>query len=124
MALFKGIAFPFHKGNISFPDTVQDEELIRQSIIRIILSPRGERVMRPQFGSGALDMVFDNNDDVFSLSMQRAVRSAIGQYEPRVIVTNVQVDRNEEGNESVVTITYVIPSLGTQAQLAVAVPMP
>lgn len=123
MALFKGIAFPFHKGNVAFPDTVTDEELIKQSIIRIILSPRGERVMRPTFGSGVFDMVFDNNDDVFTLAMQRAVRGAIGQFEPRVIVTDVQVDRNEDAGEALVTVNYIIPSLGTQARLAVAVPM-
>lgn len=123
MALFKGIAFPFHKGNVAFPDTVIDEELIKQSIIRIILSPKGERVMRPSFGSGVFDMVFDNNDDVFTIAMQRAVRSSIGQFEPRVIVTDVRVDRNEDAGEAVVTVGYVIPSLGTQAQLSVAVPL-
>jgi hypothetical protein len=122
MALFKGIAFPFHKGNIAFPDTVVDEALIQQSLIRIILSPRGERVMRPNFGSGVFDMVFDNNDDVFALAMQRSVRLAIGQFEPRVIVTDVQVDRQD--TEAIVTVGYVIPSLGAQAKLAVAVPLP
>ena len=122
MALFKGIAFPFHKGNVAFPDTVTDEELIRQSIIRIILSPQGERVMRPDFGSNVFDMVFDNNDDVFKLAMQRTVRSAIGQYEPRVIVVDVQVDRKVDQGESIVTVGYIIPALGTQAQLAVSVP--
>jgi phage baseplate assembly protein W len=43
MAAFKGIRFPLQKGKQSFPDKVEDSELIRQSIIQILLTEPGER---------------------------------------------------------------------------------
>jgi len=42
-SLFYGIAFPFSISGTSFPAGATDEELIQQSIIQIILTPKGSR---------------------------------------------------------------------------------
>ena len=48
--LGRGWAFPFRVDPVGAPELVSDEEDIRQSILIILGTDPGERVMRPEFG--------------------------------------------------------------------------
>jgi len=122
MAQFKGIAFPFDKGNNSFPAKTSDSDLIRQSIIQILLTERGERVMRPNFGSNLMSKVFDNNDALFESVLQAEVKTAIGQWEPRAIVQSVQVQRKDE--TATVTVNYVVAATRQQGVVSLQLASP
>lgn len=105
-ATFQGIAFPYQKGSSSFPLKVEDALLIRQSIIQILLTEPGERLMRPTFGSGLMSRVFDNNDVLLESILQAEVFSAVGRWEPRAIVRSVDVARKD--STITVTVNYVV----------------
>lgn len=105
MAL-NGIAFPFRKGPTGFPEMVQDDELIADSLKSIILTPVGQRVMRPQFGCNAMLYVFDNNTDLLRAKVRRETLRAIQANEPRVTVVAVQVSSMDE--KVIVTVSYVV----------------
>lgn len=122
MAQYMGIAFPFQEGDTSVPATVTDEDLVRQSLFQIILTQRFERVMRPEFGLGAFDFIFENNDDILAARVQRDVKSAIARFEPRALVTGVGVEKDEEGTSAIITVDYVLVSTGTTQQASVKVP--
>lgn len=74
----------------------EDKELIAESIIRILLTKRGERVMRPSFGGGVNDLLFGlmTPDALQELAIQ--IHSAIQTYEGRVTVVDVQTEIVEE----------------------------
>lgn len=120
MAIFKGFSFPFRKGTQSVPEAVTDDELIRQSIIQIILTAPGERVMRPDFGSNAYALVFENNDDLLVDSIRFSVHSAITKFEPRAVVKEVRVDRKDE--HVFVTVEYVVLATRTSSTAEVLLP--
>lgn len=68
------------------------EDDIRQSILIILGTAKGERCMRPDFGCGIHDLVFTALD---STSIQRIiseVTAALTQYEARIDLLNVTVD--------------------------------
>lgn len=68
------------------------EDDIRQSILIILETAKGERCMRPDFGCGIHDLVFTSLD---STSIQRIiseVTAALTQYEARIDLLNVTVD--------------------------------
>lgn len=70
------------------------EEDIRQSIRIILETSPGERVMRPDFGSGLRDMVFEPvNYTTLALVKQR-VEQALVLWEPRIDVREVKVTAN------------------------------
>lgn len=114
MAQFRGIAFPFQKGPDSFPAKVEDEELIRQSILQIMSTTRGERVMRPEFGSNVFKFVFANNTEFLATLIAAEAEAAIARFEPRVTVTNTRTEREESfrGSEIIITVEYVIKATG------------
>jgi phage baseplate assembly protein W len=67
------------------------EEDIRQAIRIILETTPGERVMRPDFGSGLMTMVFEPvNYTTIALVKQR-VEQALVQWEPRIEVREVKV---------------------------------
>jgi len=117
---YRGIALPFKKSATALPAPVVDEDLIKQSLVQIVLTGKGERIMRPEFGSNAYAFVFENNDLVLQETIRTEVMSAIAKFETRAIVRTVDVTRSE--TEVVVTINYVV--IATRQEQTVAITMP
>jgi phage baseplate assembly protein W len=115
----KGIAFPFRKSATSFPATVDDSDVIKDNITRILQTIKGERVMRPKSGSGVWSFVFDNTGPIFSARMDHEVRRAIAEGEPRAVVLNVSTgeeERKDGGTNVVVTVTFAVNNDVSQTQ--------
>jgi len=104
-----GIGFPFRKGTTSLPARVEDSDVIRDNIIRILKTIQGSRVMRPNAGSNVWNFVFENTGPILNARMDHEVRRAIAQGEPRATVLQVIVseeERDDGGKNVIVTIIY------------------
>lgn len=67
------------------------EEDIREAILIILGTSKGERVMRADFGCGIHDMVFQTiNTSTLSL-VELTVREALTMYEPRIEIVSIKV---------------------------------
>jgi len=107
----KGISFPFRRGTFSFPATAEDNDVIRDNIIRIMQTISGERVMRPTSGSKVLTFVFENTGPVLNARIDHEVRRAIAEGEPRANVVDVRLteeSRNDGGINIIVLVTYKV----------------
>lgn len=83
------------------------EEDIRQSLRIILGTARGERVMRPAFGCGIHDLVYDALDTALVTRIEASVREAILRYEARIELLDVSVDtRDFLRGQLVVQIEY------------------
>jgi phage baseplate assembly protein W len=117
---YRGIAFPFQKGEQAFPTPVTDDLLVRQSIEQILMTTPTERVMRPAFGCNLQKFVFDNNDDLLPQLLRMEIVGAIGKWEPRAAIQDVEFQRKD--SELIVTVSYVVTATGTLNTVNVAVP--
>ena len=72
--------------------TSQFEDNVRQSIFIILGTAPGERVMRPDYGCGIHDLVFEPNTPTLRGTVQALVRKSLVQWEPRIDVLDVRVD--------------------------------
>jgi phage baseplate assembly protein W len=81
------------------------EERIRQSILIILGTARGERIMRPEFGCGIHDLVFAPNDATTEARVGYEVREALLDFEPRIDVDEVRVTR-ETPERMVIEVLY------------------
>jgi len=72
--------------------SVAYEEDIRQSILIILETSSGERVMRPNFGCGIHDLVFTSLDSTTMQRIRSEVEEALRRCEARVEVLEVTVD--------------------------------
>ena len=110
--LGRGWSFPIavdpRTGRIAM---VSHEEDIRQSVGLILRTYRGERVMRPSFGSRAADYVFESDAQDFALSVSSELEGALTRCEPRI--RDVKVAARMEGKDhttAVVEISYTVRS--------------
>lgn len=91
--LGRGWAFPVQidpaTGGIAVSEYETD---IRQSIRIILGTSRGERVMRPDFGCGIHDLVFEVVDVSTLTRVETSVREAMAKFEARIEVLRVFVD--------------------------------
>lgn len=72
--------------------SVAFEEDIRQSILIILETSPGERVMRPNFGCGIHDLVFSAVDSTAIQRIRSDVEEAMRRCEARIEVLGVTVD--------------------------------
>jgi phage baseplate assembly protein W len=72
--------------------SVAYEEDIRQSILIILETSPGERVMRPDFGCGIYDLVFEAIDSTGLQRIRSTVEDALRTCEARIDVLSVTVD--------------------------------
>ena len=68
------------------------EDDIRQSILIILETAQGERVMRPDFGCGIHELVFAAIDSTTLQRVRSVVEEALRRYEARIDVLGVTVD--------------------------------
>ncbi len=87
-----GWAFPPRIDSATgLPARVSYEEDIQQSILIILTTAKGERVMRPDFGCGIHDLVFAAVSAQVVAQIGATVRDALRTYEARIEVRAVTV---------------------------------
>jgi uncharacterized protein len=98
--LGRGWAFPIRLDDrTAGVELVEDEEDVKQSILIILSTARGERVMRPDFGCGIHDLVFESLDTTTVERVRTETGDALRRYEPRIEVLAVTVDLTEAGSD-------------------------
>lgn len=112
--LGKGLRFPFafarRSGGAQVSTvTSMDHAHIHESILQILGTRPGERLMNPEFGSRLKDLVFEPNGQVLKGLIRHYVIDAIERWEKRVYVTDVSFDDSPEtvdANTIPVRISY------------------
>src|SRR5512132_246392 len=74
------IDFPFHFDSRGRTATASDEDHIRDLIEQLLFTNPGERVNRPDFGSGLLQMVFAPNSPELAAALQFTMHAALQRY--------------------------------------------
>lgn len=96
-------------------------ESIRQSILLLLSTIPGERVMRPKYGCNLHQLVFMPNDATTHGLAIHFIRIAIEQWEPRIILERIDANSSAYSEYSIdISITYKIKSLSNIEQLIVA----
>lgn len=90
--LGQGLAFPLRVTAHGRIATARAEAKIEQSVWLIMASATGERIMRPSYGCGVHNMVFEPNNISAQARLSDHVRQALSQQEPRIAVLDVTVD--------------------------------
>jgi len=88
----------------------RDEQAVKQSVVNILLTNRGERPFDPDFGANIRNQLFENFDPIVKQLIDDDIRAALRNYEPRVRVLNVQVDAKPDQNSIDISVEFEIQS--------------
>jgi hypothetical protein len=108
--LGEGFAFPITLNETGDLAHACYEESVRQSILIILGTAKGERVMRPDFGCGIYDLVFEVNSPSTASKISQVVQEALLLFEPRMDVLNIRVDSqlDPDGSQLLISIDYQV----------------
>ena len=114
---------------------ISGDEAVRQSIILLLTTIPGERVMRPDYGCPLHRLMFSPNDATTAGLAIHYVRQALVRFEPRIEIvsldanaggaivgTRAESDDNrdqllDEASKLVVSLVYRVKSTNRQASL-------
>lgn len=74
------IDYPFHFDRRGRTAAIDDADHIRDMIEEFLLTSPGERVNRPDFGSGLLQMVFAPNSPELAAALQFTIHAGLQQW--------------------------------------------
>lgn len=105
------IDFPFHVDALGQTAVTDDDDHIRDMIEQLLFTSPGERVNRPDFGSGLLQMVFAPNSREVAAALQFGMQAALQRYLGDLIALQA-VDVSAEGATLSVTVKYIVRRTG------------
>ena len=86
----------------------KDAAAVKQSVKTLILTNYGEKPFQPLFGTNIRSMLFELFDYGVSLDIERRVKSAIQNFEPRARIRDIQVKPNTDNNLLDIEIVFQV----------------
>lgn len=113
--------FPYHVDGTGRSATTAAADHVRDLIEQVLFTAPGERVMRPDFGSGLMALVFEPNSVQLAATTQYLAQAALQQHLSHLIaVQSVTVEALDAS--LVATVTYTLLEDDSVQVLRVAAP--
>lgn len=109
------IDFPFHFDNRGRTAQADYHRHIRNMIELFLFTNAGERVNRPDFGSGLLQLVFAPNSPELASTLQFTVQAGLQRWLGDVIEI-LALDVNSQDSTLRVNLQYLVRRTGEQRQ--------
>ncbi len=98
-------------------------EKVRQSILLILDTEPGERVMLPAFGCGLRQFLMRPNNAPVRAEIEQAIRDALRLWEPRITGIEVEAAAGEDPSLVLVTLRYAHKATGRRDALLYPLPL-
>lgn len=101
------IDHPYHFDGRGRTAQTNPDDHVRDLIEQVLFTTPGERVNRPTFGSGVLQLIFAPNNDALATATQVTVQGALQQWLGELILVEA-VDVENDDATLRVTVRYVV----------------
>ncbi len=115
------IDYPFHFDGRGRTGQTDASGYIRDLIEQVLLTAPGERVMRPTFGSGVLQLVFGVASPEIAATTQFLIQGALQQWLSDIITVDA-VDVHVQDSALLITVKYVENRTQTHEELQISAP--
>jgi phage baseplate assembly protein W len=105
------IDYPFHFDARGRTATTSDADHIRDMIEQLLFTSPGERVNRPDFGSGVLQLVFSPNSPELAAALQFTVQASLQRWLGDVLEVNALEVTSVDSSLSI-DLTYTLRATG------------
>ena len=98
-----GVIFPFNAEAV-FYSSYTTKEQVKSNLLNVLLTEPGERILKPNFGVGLRNYLFENTSNIESL--QNRINEQINTYIRGIELVNVDVIKNPDSHQLNVIVTY------------------
>jgi phage baseplate assembly protein W len=116
---FYGIKYPISEesDSLTFFDLNESKfESAKSMLLHIILTPKGQRLRHPNFGTNLIKFIFEQNDSQTWDSIKEDIRKQVGLYLSEVHFDDIQIIKNENDNSILLEIDYSVSYNGDSKQ--------
>jgi phage baseplate assembly protein W len=99
--------YPYHFDGRGRTAETTDDDHLRDLIEQVLFTAPGERVNRPTFGSGVMQLVFAPNSDALASATQQMVQGALQQWLGDLIQVQTVDVQNEDATLRI-QIQYIV----------------
>ena len=107
---FYGIKYPISEESdrlTLFDMNESKEDGIKSKLLHIILTPKGQRLRSPNFGTDLIKYIFEQNDNETWVNIKEEIRKQISLYLPEVTFENINIIKNSnDEHEILIEIDY------------------
>jgi len=107
------IDYPFHFDHRGRTAATDNDDHIRDMIEQFLFTNPGERVNRPDFGSGLLQLVFAPNSPELAATVQLTIQAGLQRWLSDLIVVR-EVDVIAQDSTLRVLVQYIVNATGEQ----------
>ena len=111
-----GFGFPLN-GDAVFVPTYFTRDQIKANMVNYLLTNKGERVFRPNFGADLRNLLFDQILDVTNEDLRNKIQDDIVRFFPNVEIKEIQFNNVPDINEVNFTLTYQIANFGIDDEI-------
>jgi phage baseplate assembly protein W len=112
-----GLKYPLQQDELGKAVLIKGQELIRQSISKILSTPLGSRFFNREYGSRIKELIFEPNDDILKGLLEFHIEDAIAKWEKRVEYIDTQFHFDHDKSLINCIIYYRIHSSNQQDSL-------
>ena len=96
--------------NLVTSDVVQIEDVIavKRSVKNLVQTNFYERPFQPELGCGIRELLFENFTPMTKIFIEGKIREVLVNFEPRIELTSVNVDDDQDGNRLVADVNFYV----------------
>ncbi|MCL2161453.1 MAG: GPW/gp25 family protein [Betaproteobacteria bacterium] len=116
------LKFPFQIGDDG-PELSQRAAHVRSQIEQVLMTAPGERVFRPHFGVGVMQLVFEpNSSALWNATENRLISSLAEALQGEVDPSTLEAGVTGEGEKLNISIAYTLARVGLHEEHTFSVP--
>jgi len=111
-----GFSFPM-SGRAVFNSTYTTKEVVKTNLINWLLTNRGERVFRPNFGADLRALIWEGINDGTTSALEDRIRSNITLNFPSIEIKKINFDNQADRNTINFILDYEVRNIGVEDQI-------
>ena len=111
-----GFSLPM-SGRAVFNPTYTTKEVVRTNLINWLLTNRGERVFRPNFGADLRALIWEGINDGTTSALEDRIRSNITLNFPSIEIKKINFDNQADRNTINFILDYEVRNIGVEDQI-------
>lgn len=114
-----GISLPFD-GSTGFNSTYVTADQLKTNILSFLLTNKGERLYRPNFGANLRSLIFEQQTSFTIDQLSSIITSQVENQFPGVTVLDVNINSQPDFNTINISVSYGVANTNIQDQLTLA----
>jgi phage baseplate assembly protein W len=114
-----GFSLPM-SGRAVFNPTYTSREVVKTNLVNWLLTNRGERVFRPNFGADLRALLWEGINEGTTNALESRIKDSIASNFPSIQVKKLNFDNQPDSNTINFILTYSITNMGAEDEINIA----